>query len=105
MINSDRAGWSLTSATNSATGSAIDARATRGLYAYLYATGNSAILTVQASHLPPDAGGVWLPVATVTGLNNTGMSAVSLNYYPYLRGQVSGYVGTTANAFIAPGVQ
>ena len=104
MIYSDRHKWSIQSATNSATGSAIDARACQGLYAYLYSTGNSAILTIQASHLHPDAGGVWLPVATVTGLNNTGMSAVSLNYYPYLRGQVSGYVGTTASIFIAPGV-
>lgn len=105
MIYSDRHKWSIQSATNSATGSAIDARACRGFYGYLYATGNSAVMTIQASHLSPSEGAVWLPVVTVTGLNNTGLSAVSLNYYPYLRGQVSGYAGTTASIFIAPGVQ
>lgn len=99
-----RAAYSLLSATNSAGGTAIDCRATRGLYAFLFSTGNSAILTVQASH-STGADAAWLPVATVTGLNNTGQSAVSLNYYPYLRGHVSGYAGTTASVYIAPGVQ
>src|SRR5690348_15019770 len=96
MIYSDRHEYSVLSATNSANGTAIDARANRGFYGYLYSTGNSAILTIQASH-SIDADAAWLPVLTVTGLNNTGQSGISLNYYPYLRGQVSGYAGTTAS--------
>lgn len=104
MINSDRRAYSLTSATNSGTGSAIDSRATRGYYAHVFVTGGTAVVNIQASHsLLGDS--AWLPVQTVTALDGVGQSSVSLNYYPYLRGFTSGYAGATASVFIAPGVQ
>ena len=61
MIYSDRHEYSVLSATNSANGTAIDARANRGFYGYLYSTGNSAILTIQASH-SIDADAAWLGI-------------------------------------------
>lgn len=103
LIPSYRAAYSISSATNSATGSAIDSRIGYGFYSLTYCTGGTAVVTVQASH-SLDADAQWLPVLTHTALNNTAVSGVSLNYYPYLRAQVSGYAGATASVFIAPGI-
>jgi hypothetical protein len=104
-ILSTRGAYSLVSAASGAalqTGSAIDARASRGFYATMFVTGGTAILTIQASHAI-DGTSAWLPVQTVTALDGVHQSAVSVNPYPYLRAFNSGFAGSTASVFIAPG--
>ena len=102
-IFTDRAGYSLSSATNSATGSAIDARVRRGFYAVAFVTGGSAVITIQAGHTN-STDVFWLPISTITALDGVGISApASVNPYSYLRAQSSGYAGATASVYIAPG--
>lgn len=105
-IYSDRGVYSIASAAPATgSGAVIDCRATRGFYALGFATGGSAVLTVEASHLPASEGGAWLPVVTITAADGIAASLTNANYYPYLRGHYSGYAGATASLYIAPGVQ
>ena len=104
MVYNDARGYSVASAApGTGTGSALDTRSRRGVYAFAFATGGSAVVTVQASHSNA-ADAAWLPVATLTAANGVGASAVSVNYYPYLRAHYSGYAGATASVFLAAGV-
>ncbi len=103
-VYADVRAYSIQSAAPaSGTGSAIDTRSRRGIYAFTFVTGGSAIMTIQASHsIGSDA--AWLPVVTVTATNGVGVSSVNTNYYPYVRAQYSGYAGATSTMFIAAGI-
>lgn len=104
-ILSDRAGYSIVSAVPSTgTGSAIDCRARRDVYAYVFITGGSAVVNVQASHsIAGDS--AWLPIKTITALDGVGTIAASISgYYPYVRGFFSGYAGATSTIYVAAGL-
>lgn len=103
VYNDVRAYSIQSAAPASGTGSAIDTRSRRGIYAFSFVTGGSAIMTVQASHsIGGDA--AWLPVVTVTATDGVGISSINTNYYPFVRAFYSGYAGATSTMYIAVGI-
>jgi len=103
-VHTDRRGYSLLSATNTATGSGMDLRHTPSMFAYSFVTGGSAIISIETTHsLESDA--AWMPVVTFTATNGTTATAAYTTNWMWARGHSSGYVGATASVFIAGGAR
>ena len=94
-VYTDTRYYSLESATNTATGSAVDMRSRGHIYTYVNVVGGSAITTLEASH-SIGADSAWLPVETITAAAGSTTTAIYDLWWPYLRGHSSGYDGATA---------
>lgn len=102
-VFTDSRGYSLDSATNTATGSPVDLRSKKDVYTYGFVTGGSALISLEASHSIKDDAD-WKPIVLVTAVDGASVTAVYSTFWPYLRGFSSGYAGATASFFIAAGV-